>query len=101
MLAEARAASPAPVAEQGQAKQVVPSHAQVRAGGMLSLDAEMAGLVEAADIPAGEDKSHGTRADAVLGVQGGSCGVQGNLAGALLRACCVSTPLPCEGCILL
>lgn len=82
MLAEAHAAPPAPMAEQAHPKQIVPSYAQVRAGGMLSLDAEMAGLIEAADMPAGEDKMHGAKADVVLTVQGGSLGVQRNLAAA-------------------
>lgn len=102
MFAEAPAAAvppPAPAAGQGQPKQVVPSYAQVRAGGMLSLDAEMAGLIEAADMPAGEDKTHGMKADAVLTLQGGSLGVQANLAAALpslLRLCfCFASPEPC------
>lgn len=87
VLAEAPAAGvlpPAPVADQGHPKQIVPSYAQVRAGGMLSLDAEMAGLIEAADMPAGEDKTHGAKADAVSTVQGGSLVRQGNLAAMLL-----------------
>ena len=60
----------APGAEQSDSKQAVPSRAQGQAGVLLSLDAEMTGLVEAADMPLHHDK-HTTKPDAISPVQGG------------------------------
>ena len=72
-LAEADAADkppPAFVAEQKGSEQTVPSHAQVSTGAMLRLDDELAGLIEAADMPADHDK-HTTKPGANPPVQGG------------------------------
>lgn len=75
-LAEADAADmppPASVAEQSDSEQTVPSPAQAKAVVMLGLDAEIAGLLEAADMPADRDKQI-TKPDAIPPAQGGGLG---------------------------
>ena len=64
---------PAFVAEQSNSEQAVASPAQAKAGVMLGLDAEVAGLVEAADMPADHDK-HATKPGAIQPAQGGDLG---------------------------
>ena len=66
---------------------------------MLHLDDELAGLIEAADVPAGQDKIHSTQPDAVSLVPGEPSGVHYKSAAGyfahlhsgivLRRACCV------------
>ena len=58
------------VAEQTDPEQTVPSHARVKTGVLLSLDAEIAGLLEAAEMPVVHD-NHTTKLDAVSRIQGG------------------------------
>ena len=57
----------ASVAEQSRPETFEPSHAQVKAGVLLRLDDEIAGLLEAADMPA---EAHGTTPEPVSPVPG-------------------------------
>ena len=73
VLAETAAAGMRPaahVAELSDSEQTVPSHARVKTGVLLSLDAEIAGLLEAAEMPVVHD-NHTTKLDAVPPMQGG------------------------------
>ena len=61
----------ASVTEQSSSEMIVPSHAlQVSTGAMLHLDDELAGLVEAADMPAGQDGGHTTKPEPTSSVPG-------------------------------
>ena len=51
---------------------------------MLHLDDELAGLIEAADVPAGQDKIHSTQPDAVSLVPGEPSGVHNKSAAGFL-----------------
>ena len=60
----------ASVAEQSRPETFEPSHAQVKAGVLLRLDDEIAGLLEAADMPAAQAGPHPTKPEAASPVAG-------------------------------
>ena len=60
----------ASMAKQNGSYRSDPSHAEVSEGDMLRLDDELAGLIEAADMPAGQAGVHPTKPEPTSSVPG-------------------------------